>query len=162
WDVKRLAASFVIAARNNGFSEACGRSAAQTCGQSYRERLADFARMTALDVWYARIDLEALIPRITDQAGRKRVQKELAKTQAHHLGEDFPKLVEMVGDKPVIKDHPPLVYHWTDTADRTFEAQVVEAFRRYRETLEEDRRVLLDRYQLKDVAVKVVGVGSVG
>jgi uncharacterized protein (DUF2252 family) len=162
WDLKRLAASFVLAARNNRFSDACGRSAAQTCGQAYRERLAEFARMTALDIWYARIDLETLIPRITDQAGRKRVQKELARTEAHHLVEDFPKLVEIVGDKPVIKDHPPLVYHWTDTSDRAFETQMVDAFHRYRETLQEDRRVLLDRYQLKDVALKVVGVGSVG
>jgi uncharacterized protein (DUF2252 family) len=162
WDVKRLAASFVLAARDRGFSEACGRSAAQTCGQAYRERLAEFARMTALDVWYARFDLESLVPRITDQAGRKRVQKELAKTQAHHLVEDFPKLVEMVGDKPVFRDHPPLAYHRPDGSHQAFETLAVEALQRYRDTLQEDRRVLLDRYQYKDVALRVVGVGSVG
>jgi uncharacterized protein (DUF2252 family) len=162
WDVKRLAASFVIAARHNGFPAAAASEAALRCGQSYRERLAEFAAMTALDVWYARIDLKTLLDKVQDLAARKQVQKQLAKAKAHHLAEDFPKMVESVGDQHTIKDHPPLVYHWPDEGSAAFEAQVTDAFRRYRESLQDDRRVLLDRYQLMDIALKVVGVGSVG
>jgi uncharacterized protein (DUF2252 family) len=162
WDLKRLAASFVIACRNNQLSEACAREAARLCAESYRERMEEFADMPALDIWYSRIDLKALIPQIEDQAGRKQVQKQLAQSRAHHHAEDFPKMVEMVDGEPVIKDHPPLVYHWSHTGNEAFEEQAVEAFRRYRETLPDDRQVLLDRYQLKDIALKVVGVGSVG
>ena len=162
WDVKRLAASFAIACAHNGFGKASGRDAAQTCARSYRERLAEFAQMPALEVWYARIDVKALLPQIMDQAARKRVQRQLAKTQAHTLAEDFPKLVEEVDGQPTIKDHPPLVYHWSGRGNEAFEAQVVEAFEGYRNTLQDDRPALVDRYQIKDIALKVVGVGSVG
>jgi uncharacterized protein (DUF2252 family) len=160
--VKRLAASFVIAARHNSFPAAAGRDAARLCGQSYRERLAEYAAMSALDVWYARISLKALLDKVQDQAARKQVQKQLLKAKAHHLAEDFPKLVELVGDQPTIKEHPPLVYHWPDAGDGAFVNVVTDAFRRYRGSLQDDRKALLDRYQLEDVALKVVGVGSVG
>jgi uncharacterized protein (DUF2252 family) len=162
WDIKRLAASFAIACAHNGYSKSCGRDAVRICAHSYREHLAEFAQMPALETWYARIDVEPLLPRIEDQVARKRVQKQLAKTNAHTVAEDFPKLVETVDGQPTIKDHPPLVYHWSDRGNDEFEAQVVEAFSRYRETLQDDRRFLVDRYQLKDIALKVVGVGSVG
>jgi uncharacterized protein (DUF2252 family) len=162
WDLERLATSLLIACRNNGFSDAVARDVVLACAFAYRENMAEFADMNALDVWYARIDLEKLLPQIEDQAGRKRVQRELEKTQAHKLAEDFPKLVETVGDQHLIKDHPPLVYHWPDMGNQEFEKKVVEALRRYRKSLQEDRRVLLDHYHLRDIAVKVVGVGSVG
>jgi uncharacterized protein (DUF2252 family) len=162
WDLKRLATSFVIACRNNGFPEASAHDTAVLCAQTYRNRLTEFATMTALDVWYARTDLKDILPQIEDQVGRKQVQKQLDKTKAHHLAEDFPKLVEIVDGQPAIKDHPPLVYHWSGSGNDEFQAQVAAAFQRYRDTLEEDRRVLLDRYQLTDIALKVVGVGSVG
>src|SRR5262249_20747502 len=148
WDLQRLATSFVIACRNNGFNEAVARQTVLDCAFSYRERMAEFAAMDPLDVWYSRIDLDPLLPLIQDQAGRKRVQPELKKAQAHKLAEDFPKLVETVGDQQLIKEHPPLVYHWPETASPDFEPKVVEAFRRYRKSLQEDRRVLLDRYRL--------------
>jgi len=90
------------------------------------------------------------------------VQRQLAKTHAHTVAEDFPKLVETVDCQPTIKDHPPLVSHRSERGNEAFEAQVVKAFASYRDTLQDDRRVLMDRYQLKDVALKVVGVGSVG
>jgi uncharacterized protein (DUF2252 family) len=162
WDLERLAASFVIACRHNGFSEAVARDTVLACAFSYREKMAEFAEMDALDVWYARIDLDILLPQIQDHISRKRFRRELEKTQAHKLAEDFPKMVETVGDQHLIKEHPPLVYHWPDAGGKEFEAKIVEAFRRYRKSLQEDRRVLLDRYRLKDIAVKVVGVGSVG
>jgi uncharacterized protein (DUF2252 family) len=162
WDLQRLAASFVIASRNNGFSEAVARDAVLACAFSYRENMAEFTDMSALDLWYARIDLDKLLPQIEDQAARKRIQRDLEKTQAHKLAEDFPKLVETIGDQQLIKEHPPLVYHWPDLGRPEFEKKASETFHRYRKSLQEDRRVLLDRYRLRDIAVKVVGVGSVG
>ena len=75
---------------------------------------------------------------------------------------DFPKLAEVVGRLPKIKDNPPLIYHWREKEHAKFFAGVRKAFASYRETMEEDRRLLLDHYELCDIAIKVVGVGSVG
>src|SRR5262249_29720153 len=77
------------------------------------------------------------------------------------LEHDFPKLAEVVGQLPRIKDNPPLIYHWQKSGDE-FSTEMQAAFARYRETMEDDRRILLDHYQLRDFAMKVVGVGSVG
>src|SRR5262249_7028432 len=93
WDLERLAVSFVIACRNNGFSEAVARDIVLACAFSYREKMAEFAEMAALDVWYSRIDLDILLPQIQDHTNRKRMQRELEKTQAHKLAEDIPKMV---------------------------------------------------------------------
>ena len=78
------------------------------------------------------------------------------------LEHDFPKLAEVVGRLPTIKDNPPLIYHWREKGHQEFFAGVKAAFASYRETMQEDRRLLLDRYELRDIAIKVVGVGSVG
>jgi uncharacterized protein (DUF2252 family) len=163
WDVKRLAASFVLACRNNGFGEDRARDAALSCVRSYRERMAEFSDMRVLDVWYARIDVESLIPAIRDEAARKRVQKQLADARTRSLVEhDFPKLVSTDGQAPTIKENPPLIYHLRPEEHQGFFARAQVAFASYRDTLQEDRRLLLDRFELKDVAAKVVGVGSVG
>ncbi len=77
WDVKRLAASFVLACRNNGYSESFARDAAATCVRSYRERMAEFSEMHVLDVWYAHIDMKDLIPTIQDKKTRSRIRKRL-------------------------------------------------------------------------------------
>src|SRR5262245_9766366 len=81
WDVKRLAASFVLACRNNGFSEDCARDAVLSCVRSYREHMAEFSEMRVLDVWYARMDVEELIPTIKDAQARKRLRKRLKASQ---------------------------------------------------------------------------------
>ena len=163
WDVKRLAASFVVACRNNGFSEDCARDAVLSCVRSYRERMAEFSEMRVLDVWYARMDIADMIPTIKDAQARQRFQKRLkAARNRSVLEHDFPKLAEVVGRLPTIKDNPPLIYHWRKHGHGEFFAGVKTAFARYRETMQEDRRRLLDRYELHDVAIKVVGVGSVG
>jgi uncharacterized protein (DUF2252 family) len=163
WDVKRLAASFVVACRNNGFSEDCARDAVLSCVRSYREHMAEFSEMRVLDVWYARIDIADMIPTVKDAQARKRLLKRL-KAARHRsvLEHDFPKLAEVVGRLPTIKDNPPLIYHWRKRGHGEFFAGVKTAFARYRETMQEDRRQLLDRYELHDIAIKVVGVGSVG
>jgi uncharacterized protein (DUF2252 family) len=163
WDVKRLAASFVLACRTNRFSEAVARDAAEACVRSYRERMAQFSEMLVLDVWYANIDFEEIIPGIQDEETRKRAQRTLAKArQRCVLEHDFPQLVTTAGLAPEIKENPPLIYHWREQGHEEFSRNVQQAFAHYRETLREDRRLLLDRYKLMDIAIKVVGVGSVG
>ena len=163
WDVKRLATSFLIASRSNGFSEADARKTALRCVRSYRERMAEFAQMRTLEVWYARLDLETILPSIKDQEAQKRLQRRVQKAEASDMLEvDFPKLVSVENGEPTIRDNPPLIYHLREQAGPEFEARVADAFARYRESLPDERRVLLDRYQRKDLAMKVVGVGSVG
>jgi len=163
WDVKRLAASFVHAARSNGFSAAKEREAATACARSYREHIAKYAKMRALDVWYSRIDVEAIIASLSHSVTAKRLRKRLAKTAAHSVPEsDFPKMVQSSGTKFVIKDTPPLVYHDQQINLASERDDILKAVAWYRKSLEEDRRVLLDRYRLVDFALKVVGVGSVG
>jgi uncharacterized protein (DUF2252 family) len=163
WDVKRLATSFVLACRNNGFAKSNTRDAALACVRSYRKHMAESAEMHALDVWYASLDADKLLPKILQVHGGRRLQKRLAKTRHQNVAEhDFPRLAEVVGSLPVIKDNPPLIFHWRDKRHKDFSARVCKAFECYRQTLAEDRRMLLDRYEIRDVAIKVVGVGSVG
>jgi uncharacterized protein (DUF2252 family) len=163
WDVKRLATSFLIASRSNRFSESEARGTALSCVRSYRKRMAEFAQMHTLDVWYARLDLETILPSIKDQEGQKRFEQRVKKAQSSEAHEaDFPKLVSVEHGEPTIRDNPPLIYHLSEQSSPEFEARVADAFARYRESLPDERRVLLDRYQRKDLAVKVVGVGSVG
>jgi uncharacterized protein (DUF2252 family) len=93
WDVKRLATSFLIASRSNGFSDADARKTALRCVRSYRERMAEFAQMRTLEVWYARLDMETVLPSIKDQEAQKRLERRVQKAQASHVHEvDFPKL----------------------------------------------------------------------
>lgn len=162
WDVKRLAASFVLAARSNGLSEDAGQEAAVACAKSYRRRMRDYAGMDILDVWYARIDADDVLEMLP-QGKRDVVEKRIAKATGTSSSElIFPKLVEQSGGQPRIRDQPPLLYHWTgEGSDRHMDV-INEALALYRDTLAEDRRTLFDRYQLADGAMKVVGIGSVG
>src|SRR5206468_9119536 len=112
WDVKRLAASVVHAARSNGFPAAAQRDAALACVRSYRERIAKFSNKPALDVWYAHIDIEAILGTFSDRESVARARKQLAKAKARSVAEsDFPKMVESSGGRYVIRDNPPLIYH---------------------------------------------------
>ncbi len=163
WDVKRLAASFVLASRNNGFSEDTARDTALACVRSYRSHMAEFSEMPVLDVWYASIDIEDVIPKIKNHQTRKRFLKRLAATRRSGIHEHhFPSLRQAAGRPPGIEDNPPLIYHWRKRGDEGFFQAALTAFAAYRKTLENDRRLLLDRFELCDVALKVVGVGSVG
>jgi uncharacterized protein (DUF2252 family) len=163
WDVKRLAASFVVASRNNGLSEKSAQDAVLTCLRAYRENMAEFSKMRALDVWYASFEAETLLAKITDDEIRNRANKRLARAKERSTSEyDFPKLVDASSASPTIKDLPPTFYHWHERGHKDFDAAVQDAFTQYRSTLPDDRRLLLDRYEFKDIAIKVVGVGSVG
>lgn len=163
WDVKRLAASFVLACRNNGFSEDCARDAVLCCVRSYRERMAEYSQMRILDVWYASIEVKDIIDSIQDEEAVKRMQTRLAKARERSVLEhDFPELATTSGLAPTIKENPPLIYHMRDKGHEEQTANVQRAFARFRESMQEDRRLLLDRFKVMDVAIKVVGVGSVG
>jgi uncharacterized protein (DUF2252 family) len=163
WDVKRLAASFVLACRDNGFSDDTARDAALSCVRSYRERMAEYSAMRTLDVWYSSLEVERMISSIKDEQARKRGQKRLAKARERSVMEhDFPQLVTTAGLAPTIKENPPLIYHPREQAKADLDANIQIAFAAYRETLPEHRRLLLDRFKLLDFAIKVVGVGSVG
>jgi uncharacterized protein (DUF2252 family) len=162
WDVKRLVASFVLAGRSNGLSDANGRDAAIACARSYRQKMRDFAAMDVLDVWYARLD-DADVLAMLPQDRRALLSKRIAKATARGSSElVYPKLVEGSGAQTRIHDTPPTIFH-ADASRAAGDLEMIRgSFPKYRETLAEDRCVLFDRYRLVDAAVKVVGIGSVG
>jgi uncharacterized protein (DUF2252 family) len=161
WDLKRLAVSFVLAGRNNGFKEAESRKAALRCTQSYHEHMLCYAEIGALEMWYQRMD--NMVTCIRSTKWKKIVQKQIAKAATRTVAEyDFPKLASVKNGQVRIKDNPPLIFHPTEAGTAEYNQLVEDAFRCYRETLADDLKTLLDRYEVKDVAVKVVGVGSVG
>ena len=161
WDLKRLAVSFVLAGRNNGFKEPESRKAARRCIQSYREHMHCYAEIGALEMWYQRMD--NMVACIKSRKWKKIVQKQIAKAATRTVVEyDFPKLASVKNAQIQIKDNPPLIFHQRGVGTAEYDQLVKDAFRCYRETLPDDLKTLLDRYEVKDVAVKVVGVGSVG
>jgi len=162
WDVKRLVASFVLAARANGLSEANGRNAAITCARSYRQMIRDFSDQDVLQTWYARLDEKDFLAMLP-QSRKAVLAKRIAKATSHSSAElVYPKLVDEAGEQPRIRDTPPTIFHHQDSYAGNYMDLMREVLAKYRETLAEDRRVLFDRYHLVDVAVKVVGIGSVG
>jgi uncharacterized protein (DUF2252 family) len=163
WDVKRLAASFVLAARSVGLSDADGRDAAVAATRSYRKRLAEYARMSPLEIWYSSIGIDDFLSLVSDPARRKQVQRRVAKaTEASGSALDYPRMAGMVGGQIHIRDAPPLIFHPEEAHAPGFRAMIEPVLAAYRETLPDDRRALLDRYRLVDAAIKVVGIGSVG
>ena len=163
WDVKRLVASFVLAARSNGLSDSDGRDAAVSCAQSYREHMREYSEMSPLEVWYARIDSKDILGLAPNAQVRARFGKRIAKAQEQPGSElAYPQLAGMVGGRIRIRDNPPLIFHPEEAKTRDFQASLEESHAIYRESLPEDRRILLDRYRVVDGAIKVVGIGSVG
>jgi uncharacterized protein (DUF2252 family) len=204
YDVARLAASFAIAARNNGFSQADERTVTRAVVRAYREAMADFAQMGVMDIWYAHLSeqdmlatLRALAPepapiakkaakkgkqatkakqqaklakaqRATEQAGELRIQKAVDKARTRDSLQALSKLAEYVDGRYRIISQPPIVVPARElfatygiTADEIQHIHHQE-LRAYRATLQSDRRHLLEKFELVDVARKVVGVGSVG
>ena len=167
WDIKRLAASVAIAARHVNLSDNDAAKAATDTVCSYRERMADYSSMRALEVWYDCIDVERVAKEAEDAAdskeARKRVHRRLEQAQKKSTPEIlFPKLAEHHGAMPRIKDEPPLIFHPTEELAPGLRRGYREAIARYRESLPEHVRVLFDRFQFRDLAIKAVGVGSVG
>jgi uncharacterized protein (DUF2252 family) len=160
WDVKRLATSIVLEGRQIGARERHCEDAVRAAVASYREHMREYARMRALEVWYSHLDAEIFIEEAKTTIAKKRWKhiEDKAKSQtAEHV---FPRIADVVKGRPRIIDNPPLVYH--PRKAKKLEKQVREMFRRYRLTLSGERRVLLDRYHIVDIARKVVGIGSIG
>jgi uncharacterized protein (DUF2252 family) len=160
WDVKRLAASTILAGREMGVGDKRCSSAARTMVRSYREHMREYAEMRALEVWYSHLDAEIFIDEAQTAAARKRwseIEKNATLQTAEHV---FSKITAVKNGRLRILDRPPLVYHPPDIA--SISTHVREMFERYRRTLPEERRVVLQRYHVVDIARKVVGIGSVG
>src|SRR5215831_20546239 len=159
WDVKRLAASFAIAARSIGLKDRQARDVVAMCAASYRENLREYSRLTPLEVWYAQMDIETLIKNAPDATGRKH-RRGMARAARERVIENlFPKITTEAGGRPRLVDQPPLIYH---VAEKDAEERVREGLVAYKQSLADERRVLFDRYRLEDFAMKVVGIGSVG
>jgi uncharacterized protein (DUF2252 family) len=160
WDLKRLAASFAVATRENGHSDAKARDAAVECVRAYRERLRDYSKMSPLHVWYDHLDEAALIAMSPDAETRER-RKKYAEQARKRIGEYLlPKITGEVGGHRRLTEQPPVLYHIPEEHGNM--DRFLAALKDYRLSLPDDRRVLFDRYSLQDVAVKVVGIGSVG
>jgi uncharacterized protein (DUF2252 family) len=163
WDLKRLTASFVLAGRHIDLSETDSVRAVRATAQSYRERMADYAQMRALDVWYDTIDVDRFLKEMDSEETRERVEARLEKVREKNTPEFlFPKFVEHKGSTPTIADDPPLIFHPSADVTPGIESGYREGFASYRESLAEHVRTLFDRYHFCDLAMKVVGVGSVG
>ena len=198
YDVKRMAASFTIAGRNNGFAKADTREATLASVRAYREAMASFAQMPTMDIWYARLDEDELMTGVraaaagAAKAGKKgkkerktgkkgageeeklakaalaRAEKNRAKAHTRDSLQALSKLGEMTDGSYRIISQPPIVVPVRELAatygmspDET-EHVIRDQFRAYRATLPDDRRQLLERFEIVDWARKVVGVGSVG
>jgi uncharacterized protein (DUF2252 family) len=182
YDVKRLAASITIAGKNNGFAKADSRAATLASVAAYREAMAGFAQMDTLAIWYAHLAEDELIKGIRRAAkttktkkgakaakrAEKTAEKSLAKAHTRDSLQALSKLGELVDDRYRIVSQPPIVVPARDlettyglSADEIGRL-IREQFRAYRATLQDDRRRLLERFHVVDVARKVVGVGSVG
>jgi uncharacterized protein (DUF2252 family) len=170
WDVKRLAASLEVAARDNRFASKKRRAIVAAAVASYREAMRGFAGMTNLDVWYADADLDVLRQQGAAQLKarqRKAVDKGMAKARTRDSMQEVGKLTHMVDGRPRIISDPPLIVPIDqlipDEMNRkNFEGLITDLVAGYRRTLETDRRYLLEQFEFCDMAHKVVGVGSVG
>ncbi|MCW5581578.1 MAG: DUF2252 domain-containing protein [Luteimonas sp.] len=167
WDLKRLAASVVIAAQHLRLPESDAARAARDLTRQYRERMADYAAMRGLDVWYDRIDVDryhdrSVDPEVVAQARKRvaeRIEQAQRKSQPEHL---YPKLAGLQGTEHRIKDEPPLIFHPDESLAPGLREQYAGAIAGYRDSVPEHLLTLFDRYRFQDLAIKVVGVGSVG
>jgi len=162
WDVKRLAASFVAASRDNGLKDSVARDVTATCVRTYRESMAEFSQLRTLELWYRALAVEEIIESL-DPVLRKRVVKRIEKERSKSRGEEiFPKLAEQRGNLHVIRDELPAIFHAPGMPPGEIHPRLRDALAAYRATLPPASQALLDRFELRDVAVKVVGIGSVG
>ncbi len=160
WDLKRLIVSIEVAGRAAGTKSRHREHAVRAAVRSYREHLGEFARMPSLDVWYQRIDFQELLDKVPGPENRKRDQRTVEKARRDTVPTSLLPSVAAASTK--IKDHPPLIYHLPSQRTAAYRRQAASAFKRYRDSLAMSSRVLFDRFELLDVALKVVGIGSVG
>lgn len=161
WDIKRLSVSIEVAGRSAGTKSRPREAAVRAAVRSYREHMAEYANMPSLDVWYKRIDFQKLIDK--DPEPKKRMRDKRSAEIARRTNVPNSLLISTAhGEKTKIKDDPPLVYHLPVQRTADYLKRAASTFHRYRDSLSEPYRVLFDRFELLDVALKVVGIGSVG
>ncbi|MFF3491763.1 DUF2252 domain-containing protein [Streptomyces sp. NPDC002795] len=169
WDVKRLAASLVIAGRGNGFGRSERQRVVRATAASYRQSMGRFAGMRTLDVWYSRIEADELYAAVSaklDTRSRRRMSQALSKARGRDHLQALEKLAHVVDGELRIAADPPLVTPLDQLLPgverKQLEAQLIDLIERYARTLTAERRALLTQYRVVDMARKVVGVGSVG
>jgi uncharacterized protein (DUF2252 family) len=169
WDVKRLAASMIIAARDNGFAAKDQDKVVLDTVRQYRTAMREFAGMHNLEVWYAHLEIESVLKEFASQIKRvqiKRTEAAIAKAHTRDSMSAFSKLTQQVNGKAEIVDQSPLIVPLrvllTGDAQEQWMDQLRKMIRVYRVSLDHDRRKLLEQFDLTDFARKVVGVGSVG
>jgi len=159
WDVKRLAVSFVVAARDNQLTDKQAQAAAVECVRAYRMRLSECSQMSPLDVWYDRLDAQTIID-MAPNAKIRKLRKQIVAQAQQRIGDYlYPKISGEVGGRRRLIDQPPVLFH---VSGKSLEQAIREALDAYRSSLPDERRLLLDRYRLEDIAIKAVGIGSVG
>lgn len=161
WDIKRLVVSLVLAAKELNFSKNAAENVVEAATFSYREHMSEFAEQTVLKRWYTQITLKTLLEFFRkDQEIVDRLKQSQPQAYSKTSEAIFPKLTDVVHGYRKIKDDPPLIYHFLNGPD--LNKLVQKSLEEYRKSLQTDRRHLLDRFHFEDVAVKVVGIGSVG
>ena len=162
WDIKRLGASLILAARDCGFSKGNANAAVHAAAASYRERMAEFAEMTLLERYYAAVTYEDIQEYFrNDPDISARLLKKYKKARSQTSEAVAPKLTTIEGGQTVIKDNPPVLYH-IQGFTKAFDKQREQFTKKYKQSLQADRRLLYEGYRYRDAVVKVVGVGSVG
>ncbi len=162
WDVKRLGASLVLAARDQTFSKTVANQAVQAAAASYRTRMSEFAEMTVLEAWYATVNAEQVKEYFRkDKDISARLARKQKQARSQNSEAVLPKLTEVVNGRLMIKDSPPVIYHFDEYATNLQKGHV-KFIEEYKSSLQPDRRQLFRHYRLQDSAIKVVGVGSVG
>ena len=162
WDVKRLAVSIAVAARENGHTDAHAGDAAVECARAYRQHLRDYSKKSPLDTWYGRLDEQLVIAAAPDAEARQRRKGYAAKAHSRVADHLFPKISEEVGGRRRLLDQPPRLFHVGRKDQKDWDERVHEMLEEYRQSLSDSVCVLFDGYRLQDFAVKVVGIGSVG
>lgn len=170
WDVKRLAASAAVAGRQNGLADVDNRELAIQVAATYRESVGKFSQMPALDLWYFEVDIEDLLQMIEDQFQRKAktARKVVKKARGRTQEATLEKITEVVDGKRRFINNPPLLVRFEDLLDEQQKGLLIRhhivrnAWRDYLRSLPEERRVLLERFRIADIALRVGGVGSVG
>ncbi len=163
WDLKRLVTSFVIAGQSNGFALEVAKEAGWLAAQAYRQQMALYASMPTLEVWNDAFDLEEVLNSFKDKDSKRFYAKKLSKATEQSAHEkEFAKLTFTAGDTPRILDQPPLIFHQDDQHGENLLKIATTTVKEYKRSLSLGVSLLLNRFQVVDVALKVVGVGSVG
>ncbi|WP_409269238.1 DUF2252 domain-containing protein [Pseudomonas sp. KCJK9044] len=159
WDIKRLAVSFAVAAQDNRLNDKEAGQLALACVEAYRKRMRELSDMSPLDVWYDRLDAQAIIDMAPNEKYRKAREALMARARTRIGDYLYPQISDEVGGRRRLVDQPPILFHIQEAG---FAKRVKLALEDYRRSLLPERRVLYDRYRLEDFAVKAVGIGSVG